>query len=237
VLAVLTSRHSVMYRDNQTCWKMLLEKNPNHWMSQVNRGSALLRSGDFDGAMASWQMALQKSPKNLAIRREIYRNIGDVYSRKGMVDEAIAQFEKCLAMSPDFEEAHHDLANALRKKGRYYDAVAHYESALRIDPQSILTLNNLGWLLATCFDPSVRNGARAVEVATRANLLSGGEDPLILHTLAAAYAENGQFSQAIETAERALQLAEQQRKGILLRALPRELSLYRAELPFHESSR
>jgi Flp pilus assembly protein TadD len=76
-----------------------------------------------------------------------------------------------------------------------------------------------------------------VEVAARAELLSGGEDPLILHTLAAAYAENGQFSQAVETAQRALQLAEQQKKGILLRALPNEITLYRAELPYHEPSR
>src|ERR1700736_689227 len=236
-LAVLTSRHSVMYRDDRTCWRMLLEKNPDHWMSQVNRASALLQKGDLNEAMVCWQRALQKSPQNLEIRREISRNIGDVFSRKGQLDEAITQFEKCVSMSPDFAEAHHDLANALRRKGRYGDAVAHYESALKNDPRSILTMNNLGWILATCADPSVRNGARAVEVAARADLLSGGEDPLILHTLAAAYAENGQFSQAVETAERALQLAEQQRTGILVRALPREISLYRADLPFHESSR
>ena len=237
VLAILTSRHSVMYHDNITCWRMVLERNPNHWMSQVNRAGELLSNGDLDGALACWEKALEKSPRNVAIRREIYRNIGDVFSRKGMVDEAIALFEKCLAMSPDFAEAHHDLANALRKKGQYPDAIAHYEAALRIDPRSVLTLNNLGWLLATCANPSVRNGARAVEVAARADLLSGGEDPLILHTLAAAYAENGQFAQAIETAERALPLAEQQRKTILVRALPHEISLYRADLPFHESSR
>jgi tetratricopeptide (TPR) repeat protein len=236
-LAVSTSRHSAMYHDNITCWKIVLERNPSHWMSQVNRASELLQKGDLDGALACWEMALQKSPRDLAIRREISRNIGDVFSKKGMLDEAIAQFEKCLAMSPDFAEAHHDLANALRRKGRYRDAITHYESALRIDPRSVLTLNNLGWLLATCSDPSVRNGARAVEVAARAELLSGGEDPLILHTLAAAYAENGQFSQAVETAQRALQLAEQQKKGILLRALPNEITLYRAELPYHEPSR
>src|SRR5947208_215728 len=233
-LAVSTSRHSAMYHDNITCWKIVLERNPSHWMSQVNRANELLQKGDLDGALACWEMALQKSPRNLAIRREIYRNIGDVFSKMGRTDEAIAQFEKCLSISPDFAEAHHDLANALRRTGRYSDAVAHYESALRLDPRSVLTMNNLGWLLAACADPSVRNGARAVEVAARADVLSGGQDPLVLHTLAAAYAENGQFAQAVETAERALQLAEQQRNSVLLRALPDEISLYRADLPFHE---
>jgi len=233
-LAVLTSRHSVMYRDNGTCLRMILEKNPNHWMSQVIRAGELTKKGDFDGAIASWETALQKSPPDVPIRREIYRNIGDVFSKMRKLDEAIAQFEKCLSISPDFAEAHHDLANALRRTGRYSDAVAHYESALRLDPRSVLTMNNLGWLLAACADPSVRNGARAVEVAARADVLSDGEDPLVLHTLAAAYAENGQFAQAVETAERALQLAEQQRNSVLLRALPDEISLYRADLPFHE---
>ena len=235
--AVLTSRHSVMYRDVETCSRLVLEKNPNHWPTRNNLGTALLQKGDLDEALACFEIALRNSPSRPGVQKNIYRNIGDVFSRKGMVDEAIALFEKSLAMSPDFAEAHHDLANALRKKGQYANAIAHYEAALRIDPRSVLTLNNLGWLLSTCADPSVRNGARAVEVAARADLLSGGEDPLILHTLAAAYAENGQFAQAIETAERALPLAEQQRKTILVRALPHEISLYRADLPFHESSR
>src|SRR5262249_8170498 len=95
-LAVLTSKHTAMYHDNVTCWRMLREKNPSHWMSQVNRAGELLRSGDLDGALASWEMALQKSPRDVLIRREISRNVGDVLSRKGQVDEAIAQFQKCL---------------------------------------------------------------------------------------------------------------------------------------------
>jgi protein O-mannosyl-transferase len=236
-LAILTSRHSVMYSDVETSSRMVLEKNPNHWPTRNNLGGALLQKGDLDGALACFEIALQQSPYRSKVQRNIYRNIGDVFSKKGKIDEAIAQFEKSLSMSPDFAEAHHDLANALRRKGRYGDAVAHYEAALQNDPRSVLTMNNLGWMLATCADPSVRNGSRAVEVAARAARLSGEEDPLILHTLAAAYAENGQFSQAVETAEHALKLAEQQRKGVLVRALPHEIMLYRAESPYHEASR
>ncbi len=234
-LAVLTSRHSEMYRDVETCSRMVLEKNPNHWPTRNNLGAALLQKGDLDEAMACFEIALQESPRSKA-QRHIYRNIGDIFSRKGQLDEAIAQFEKCLAMAPDFAEAHHDLANALRRKGRYHDAIAHYESALRIDPRSVLTMNNLGWILATCPDPSVRNGAKAVEIAARAERLSGGEDPLILHTLAAACAENGRFTQAVATAERALQFAKRQRKDFLVRALAREIALYRTESPYHELS-
>jgi tetratricopeptide (TPR) repeat protein len=236
-LAWLTSRHSEMYRDSDICSRMVIEKNPNHWQTLNNLGVSLLKKGDLDGAIDCFERGLQNAPRGSHVQKEIYVNLGHVYSTKGKNDEAIAQFEKCLSLDPNFAVAHHDLANALRRKGRYDEAITHFESALKTNPRSVLTMNNLGWILATCADPSVRNGTRAVEVAARAARLSGGEDPLILHTLAAAYAENGQFSQAVETAEHALKLAEQQRKGVLVRALPHEIALYQTDLPYHESSR
>src|SRR5437899_11182156 len=172
---------------------MVLEKNPDHWPTRNNLGTALLQKGDLNRALACFEIAMRNSPSRPGVKKNIYRSIGDVFSKMGRTDEAIAQFEKCLSISADFAEAHHDLANALRRKGRYRDAIAHYESALRIDSRSVLTMNHLGWLLATCADASVRNGAGAVEVAARAEMLSGGADPLILELLSAAYAETGQF--------------------------------------------
>ena len=237
MLGALTFRHSEMYRDGQTCSRMVLEKNPTHWFGQNNVGAALLRKGDLDVAIAHFEMALQKVPQGSKARKGIYRNLGDAYSRKGLVGEAIIQFEKALSIAPNYPEAHHDLGNALRHQGRFREAIAHYQYALRIEPRSVLTMNNLAWMLATCPDASVRNGARAVELAAEANRLSGGGDPLVLHTLAAAYAENGQFSQAIDTAQRALQLAQEQSKSALMGALPNEIALYRAASPYHERGR
>ena len=65
-------------------------------------------------------------------------------------------------------------------------------------------------MLATCPQAALRNGKKAVELAERAKALTGGEDPIILHTLAAAFAEAGRFSEAVETAQHALRLAEAQ---------------------------
>jgi Flp pilus assembly protein TadD len=72
-----------------------------------------------------------------------------------------------------------------------------------------------------------------VELARQANLETGGEDPVILHTLAAACAEAGRFSEAVETARHALRLAEAQTNTMLARALQSELKLYQAGSPFH----
>jgi len=236
-LAALTFRHSEMYRDLQTCSRMILEKNPTHWIAQNNLGVALLQKGEPDAAIAHFDLALEKAPRGSKVGKMVHYNLGSAFSKKGLIDEAIAQFEKALSIDPSYAAAHHNLANALRHQRRFSEAIAQYEYALKIEPRSALTMNNLGWMLATCPDPSFRNGAKAVEIAEQADRVSGGGDPLILHTLAAAYAENGQFSQAIETAQRALQLAEDQRKSALIRALPGEIALYRAASPYHEIQR
>ena len=73
-------------------------------------------------------------------------------------------------------------------------------------------MNCLAWVLATCPEASVRNGAEAVELARRAVKLSDGREPAILGTLAAAYAEAGRFPEAVQTARKALELATQQNK-------------------------
>jgi hypothetical protein len=79
----------------------------------------------------------------------------------------------------------------------------------------------------------LRNGAKAVELARQANLLTGGENPVILHTLAAACAEAGRFSEAVETAQHALRMAEAQSNTALAGALQSELKLYQAGNPLH----
>jgi len=79
----------------------------------------------------------------------------------------------------------------------------------------------------------LRNGKKAVELAERANQLTGGGNPLILCTLAAAYAETARFSEAVETAQRALRLAEAQSNARLVGQLQFELNLYQAGSPFH----
>ena len=95
-------------------------------------------------------------------------------------------------------------------------------------------MNNLAWVLATCREASVRNGAEAIELARRAVELSGGRVPAILGTLAAAYAEAGRFPEAVQTARKALELATQQNKQALAKSIKAKILLYEAGTPFRE---
>jgi Flp pilus assembly protein TadD len=149
------------------------------------------------------------------------------------VDEAITQYQKALQSKPDNAKAENNLGNALLQKGSVGGAITHFQKALQLEPAQPTVQNNLAWLLATCPEPSLRDGNRAVELARQANTLSGGENPAILRTLAAALAEAGRFSEAVESAQRALPLAESQSNTMLAGQLQFEMKLYQSGSPCH----
>ena len=211
-------------------WRAV-EKWPRHAQGHINLGNALLQNREIEAAIAEYE-------KTLALpfdHAESHYSIGTALRQKGDVEEAIVHYRKALELRPDYANAHNNLANALRQQGRTEEAVHEYEAALKSEPDSILAGNNLAWILATSPNASVRDGAKAVQLAQRANRLSGGSDPIILHTLAAAYAENRQFSEAVNAAQRALELADANGVASLAESLRSKLALYQAETPYRDS--
>src|SRR5208282_3900669 len=137
-----------------------------------------------DEAIVHYQKALQIKPDFA----EAHINLGNALHQKGNVDEAITHYQKALQIEPDNPEAHNNLGNALFQKGSVDEAIVHYQRALQIEPDDAEAQNNLARVLATCPQASLRNGNQAVELARRANQLTGGGNPVVLGTLAAAYA-------------------------------------------------
>ncbi len=86
--------------------------------------------------------------------------------------------------------------------------------------------NHLAWLLATCPEASLRNGAEAIEHAQRADHLCGGTRPDVLDSLAAGYAEAGWFPEALAAARKAVQLATKQDQPTLAEGLRARIALY-----------
>ena len=192
--------------------------------------SALARKGRLSEAIGHYEKAIKLRPDY----GDPYFNLGSVLYQQGRTDEAIAQWQKALATQPNDASFHTALGDAFLQRGLQKDAIAEYEHAARISPHDPMARNNLAWLLATSSDASVRDGNRAIEVAEQSVQLSGGKDPNYLRTLAAAYAEVGQFSEAIATAEQAMQIASVQGKSKLATILEKEVIVYRAHTPLRE---
>ena len=96
------------------------------------------------------------------------------------------------------------MGNVFYQQGLMDEAIWQYRKTLAIQPDSAQAQKNLAWVLATCPQAALRNSTKAVELAERANQLAGEGEPVFLCVLAAAYAEAGRFSEAVETAQRAL---------------------------------
>jgi protein O-mannosyl-transferase len=130
--------------------------------------------------------------------------------------------------------AYANLGLAFYQKGENKAAMDSWRQALAIKPDQLYVQNNLAWLLATTPDASLRDGAKAVALAEHAKQLSGGKDPMILHTLAAAYAETGRYADAIATAQGGLQLAIEQKNDAMAATLQKEIRLYEAGMPMRD---
>jgi protein O-mannosyl-transferase len=197
---------------------------------ESNLGNALARKQLWDAAIDHLQEAIRLRPDYA----DAYFNLGSVLFQQGRIDQAIAQWQAALAIRPRDAEAHRNVADVLRKQGKVKEAISEYEQALNITPEDSVALNHLAWILATCSDGSMRNGARAVMLAARAVQASDGRNPSFVRTLAAAHAEAGQFAEAAATAEAAKALANTQNKPGLERRLEEEITLYRAGVAVRE---
>jgi len=199
--------------------------------AHLNLANLLLQRKQADEAIAHFRAALEIQP-NLP---GAHNNLANALLAKGQVDDAIAHFHQALKLAPNLAEAHNNLANALLQKGRCGEAVAHYQAAVSALPNHPHLLSNLAWVLATCPQASARDGARAVELAEQARRLAGDEDPMLLGTLAAAYAEAGRFADAVAAAQRALELASAQANTDQAETLRARLELYRSGSPFRDT--
>jgi len=243
-------------------YRITLNLQPDFWDADYNLGTALLKKGEIDEAIAYCTRAVTIAPndpdaqvalgnslaqkervddaiahykKALAIRPDYFiahYALGHIFLEKGEIDAAVFHSRAAVSIQPQNTDAHTNLAVAFDEKGQIAEAIKQYEQALEISPQSVAAANNLAWLLATNPDASIRHRDRALELATRANQLSGGGNATVLRTLAAAYANAGQFSRAVEVGQLALSLTD--RQSPLAKALQQEIAGYQAGLPYRE---
>ena len=151
--------------------------------------------------------------------------------RRGRVNEAIEHSEEALRIRPGDANAQNNLGLALLQTGETKRAVAHLEKALEIDPDHMNAEVNLAWVLATSSDDSMRNGARAVQLAEDVANRAGHPNAIVLRALAAAYAEVGRFNDAIATAQQAIEIARATGNQGLIVDLQRSIAAYQSNQP------
>ncbi|MGH7993642.1 MAG: tetratricopeptide repeat protein, partial [Limisphaerales bacterium] len=211
-------------------YQKAIELDPDNAKIYDNFGKLLVTQGRTPEGVEQFQKALEVAPDDA----DAHNELADAFFAQGRWDEASEHYQQALKQMPDSVHAHYQLGLALQCRGKSAAAIAQFQKVLELDPLHVTAQNNLAWILATCPEVSLRNGPKAVELAQQAARLSAGTSPQILDTLAAAYAEAGQFPEAARTARQALDLSVAQNNKPLAEVIQNQLKLFESHAAYHE---
>ncbi len=165
---------------------------------------------------------------------DAHNNLGVALEAAGQPEEAKAHYLEALRIQPDFARPHTNLGNWYAARGEFAEAIQHYAEVTRLRPEAAEPVNRLARVLATCPEVRFRDAAKAVKLAEWACAVTKQADPRMLDTLAAAYAEAGRFEEAVETATKALRVAEAREQSQLAVGIQERIALYASAKPFRE---
>ena len=141
----------------------VLEKEPDHEEALFNLGAIYRASGDWNRAVELLTRSLDVQPEDLGARYEL----GLAYRGLGQLETALDHLEHVALERPMDGWAQHYHGDTLARLGRYQESLQVLKEAYQLQPENGLLAHGLARLLAACPDPAIRNGAAAVDLATR----------------------------------------------------------------------
>jgi tetratricopeptide (TPR) repeat protein len=241
-LLILTRIQVRHWQNTLTLFEYTLKVTKNNAFVENNYGSALLEAGRLDEAFLHLNKALSIIPE----LGEAEENMGKVYLKQGKFNEAILCFKRVLELEAITHfnyvlqtkeisaEAYANLGSAYIQVGKYDLAIQNLTKSIELKPDNIDVLNKLAWLFAAVDDASIHNAQKAVEFAQRGCELTSYNDPMLLDTLAVAYAATGRFDEAKATAEKALNIAKEAGRENLAVEIQERIKLYQANQQYRQ---
>lgn len=193
-----------------------------------SRGHTYVARQEYRQAIADFTKAIELDPSYFAA----FHCRGYTFTKTKEYDKALVDLNKAIRLAPDNGEGYMDRAAVFEARRQFPQAMTDYREVVRLNPQSVDGCNALAWLLATCPVARLRNGLEAVELATKACTLTSWADGFCLGTLAAAYAEAGNFPEAVKWQKKSLDYPEDD-PGELEKARQR-LALFEAGQPYRQ---
>ena len=264
---VLTENQLRYWRDSESLFSHAVAVTKDNALAHLNLGAALDEENRPEEALIEYQKALQIDPRRHELYNNIGRLLNDAgkpkaaldYCREavrlnpksplshnglglvlmelGHFDEATSQFSEAAQLDAGYAPPRFQMGKILLKQGRDAEAMPYFHEALRIEPDNLQMLIYLARVLAADEDPQIRNGAEALELATKASQLAGQAQPVALDTLAMAYAETGRFDQAVQIGQKAVNLARAAGQKDDAAIMQQRLELYQKHEPWRESFR
>jgi tetratricopeptide (TPR) repeat protein len=163
-----------------------------HWPEALDRYGQVLaaRPGRLStlARLADCNFMLGRTNQSLSIYSDLAKqhlNRGDEFLARAQSAVALGYFQRAMEL---------------------YTCLVEQAGRTNLNLELARSLGSVAWIYATCPDKSYRNGARATEYARRVCEMTGWKAPVALETLAAACAETGNFTEAVQWQQKALQL-------------------------------
>jgi len=217
----------------------VLKQQPGFLEAHLMRTRLLMQLGRDDEAL----VVLEKLAEAAPTKAEVHFQLAAFYMDAEETGKAIASLTKVLQLTADNEMALRLRGDLYLSIGKHEEAMADFAKSYEMTPEDTALLNNYAWTLATSPFDNIRDGARAVELATKACELTEFKQPHILSTLAAAYAETGDFEKAVEWSQKAVDMnaasegSAEDATGVtrdIAAELAAELASYKAGEPWRE---
>jgi len=216
----------VRQKDAVEHFTKMLDEDPSNDLWFAFRGWVRHRSGNTAEGLKDYAEAIRLKPTAAAW----YGNRGLIHLESKKLDDAIADLTSAIELSPTNEVYYRNRALANSRKKDWANAAEDYAKVVELAPESATSLNGLAWLLCTAPDDKVRDGKRALEFAKKACELTANKNGGYLDTLAAAYAELGDFAKAVEWQEKALKAGDLPIKD--METARQRLELYKDKKPY-----
>ncbi|HEX3147974.1 MAG TPA: tetratricopeptide repeat protein [Gemmataceae bacterium] len=215
-------------RDAINHYTAVLDKDPTDERAISCRAWAYMAVHELDRALKDAEEAVRLNPESTAWKN----NRGECFIKRKEYDKAIAEFSDLLTTNPRYFFPLYNRAEAYLRSRQFAKAKADLDTALATEPRVPGLHMYLARVYATAPDARLRDGKKAVESAKKAVDMIKYRDGRYLDTLAAAYAEAGDFDKAVETQQKALDdpdFMKEESEGARHR-----LTLYRDKKPFRD---
>lgn len=188
------------------------------------------RAGQLDKSIEHYQKCIDEGDLSVKYKSLAYNNMGNSYLDMNLFNHAIEKFDQAIEINPKYAKPYNNRGIAYEEKGLYHQAVRDYTKSIELNPDYLNAYNSLAWIKATCPIPELRNGQESIQLATKVNENTDWKETLYLDTLAAAHAEDGDFSQAVKYQKMAIDLMDSGNSSTLVE----RLNLYKQNKPYRD---